>query len=558
MLFNRRHTVQGLQVCLAIILQITVAATSPVVAQTNTQLDRIATAIQQQLDPDSTWASDPDMDWQRLREFYATHDYNPVWLDIKGPLAKAMVLRNTFENAGAEGLDPKNYSVETLIKLWPSRLPEEMAELDLYLTNALLAYSVDVSYGRFDPKEIDPFWYIERPAVDPMVLLRTIVANEDTNGALQALPPSQPGYQRLRAALVHYQEIARNGGWSPLAAGPLLEFGSYHREVAFLRHRLRIEGDLALRPIRDEEFFDRAVEHAVERFQVRYGLKMDGVVGPATRAVMNIPVSQRIELIKLNMERWRWLPRHLGQRYIMVNTAGFELAAFENRHTQFTMWVIIGKPDWQTPVLSGKMHTVVFNPYWTVPRKIALEELIPAQRRNPNFFSKRGIRVYRSGTELDPRNIDWSKVDKDHLPYLLRQDPGPRNPLGRIKFLFSNQYQIYLHDTPKQTLFNQPTRAFSHGCVRVEDPVRLASFVLGTDAGWNEDKIKAMMAGDNSVEVPVAVPQPLPIYLVYWTAWVAEDGGVFFRPDIYERDQQNCAEAAAKTLEIDESADKIQ
>ena len=169
----------------------------------------------------------------------------------------------------------------------------------------------------------------------------------------------------------------------------------------------------------------------------------------------------------------------------------------------------------------------------------------------------RGIRVYRSGTELDPRNIDWSKVDKDHLPYLLRQDPGPRNPLGRIKFLFSNQYQIYLHDTPKQTLFNQPTRAFSHGCVRVEDPVRLASFVLGTDAGWNEDKIKAMMAGDNSVEVPVAVPQPLPIYLVYWTAWVAEDGGVFFRPDIYERDQQNCAEAA-KTLEIDESADKIQ
>ncbi len=548
-----RHTISPLRFCLFVVLQFGIALITPLQAQTSPQLERITTAIQQQLDPATSSIVDPDMDWQRLREFYAANDYAPVWVDIKGPLARAGVLRNTLENAATEGLEPQTYAVETLTRLWPSRLPASMAQLELRLTNALLAYSVDVSYGRFDPQQVDPLWHITRPTVDPLDLLRNIVANEDMQAALQALPPSQPGYKRLRAALARYHEIARNGGWSPLAAGPLLEFGAYHREVTFLRHRLRLEGDLALRPIRDEEFFDRAVEHAVERFQVRYGLKMDGVVGPATRGAMNIPVKQRIDLIKLNMERWRWLPRQLGQRYIMVNTAGFELAAYENQEPQFTMWVIIGRPDWQTPVLNGKLHTVVFNPYWTVPRNIALKELIPKQRRNPDFFRKRGIRVYRNGSEQDPRSIDWNRIDPDYLPYILRQDPGPSNPLGRIKFLFSNQHEIYLHDTPRQTLFNQTRRAFSHGCVRVEDPLQLASFVLGTDYDWDEDKIRTMMAADERVEV--AVKQPVQIYLVYWTAWVAEDGGVFFRPDIYERDQPNCTEAAATPVKSGGSAD---
>jgi murein L,D-transpeptidase YcbB/YkuD len=556
MFLIRRHTIQGLQICLAIILQVTIAVSSTVAAQTDTQLDRVVTAIQQQLDVQNSQPFDPGLDWKGLREFYGSNDYYPVWIDIKGPLPKASVLRKTLQNAAAEGLDPQTYGVERLDSIWPSRLPESMAQLDLLLTNALLAYSVDVSYGRFKAEEIDPLWHITRPNVDALALLRSLIANEDMSAALQALPPSQAGYKRLRVALARYQQIAQNGGWSPLAAGPLLEFGSYHPEVTFLRHRLRIEGDLQLRPIRDEEFFDRAVEHAVERFQVRYGLKMDGIVGPATRAVMNVPVTERIEKIRLNMERWRWLPRHFGQRYIMVNTAGFELAAFENRQPQFTMWVIIGTPERQTPMLNGMLHTVVFNPYWTVPATIAVEELIPKQRRNPNFFRQRGIRVYRNNNELDPRNVDWSKVDKNHLPYILRQDPGPRNPLGRIKFLFSNKYQIYLHDTPKQMLFNHPARAFSHGCVRVEDPLRLANFVLSTSNDWDEDRIKAVMEAEDSLEVPVA--EPVPIYLVYWTAWVAEGGGVFFRPDIYERDSPNCAEMAVKARKTGDSADKIQ
>jgi murein L,D-transpeptidase YcbB/YkuD len=564
MFLIQRHTIHGLQICLAIFLQLTIAATSLVAAQTNVQLERIVTEIQQQLETQNSATFSPDLDWERLREFYVSNKYNPVWIDINGSLPKASVLRETLQNAAAEGLDPQTYGVETLDNIWPSRLPEKLAQLDLLLTNALLAYSVDVSYGRFDPQDIDPFWHIARPNMDAMALLRSIIANEDMSAALQALPPSQAGYKRLRDALASYRQIARNGGWSPLQAGPLLEFGTYHPEVAFLRYRLRMEGDLELRPVRDEELFDRAVKHAVERFQVRYGLNMDGIVGSDTRAVMNIPVTERIEKLKLNMERWRWLPRQLGQRYIMVNTAGFELAAFNNQQPQFTMWVIIGTPERQTPTLKGTLHTVVFNPYWTVPQTIAAEELIPKQQRDPDYFSQRGIRVYRNSEELDPREVNWSKVNKDHLPYVLRQDPGPRNPLGRIKFLFSNQHQIYLHDTPQQGLFNQTKRAFSHGCVRVEDPLRLANFVLGDDNAWDEnednkwdvDKIKAMMEAEESVEVPVA--ERIPIYLVYWTAWVAEDGGVFFRPDIYERDPPNCADIGVKATKKGSSADIIQ
>ena len=569
MSFIRCHMAKYLQICLAIVLQIFVAVPGTFAAQTDTQPARIVASIQQQFDTPTNVTFAPDLEWQQLREIYLSNQYQPVWTNINGPLPRANVLRETLRNAWAEGLNPLTYKVDLLDENWPSRLPAKLAQLDLLLTNALLTYSVDVRYGQFEPQEIDPFWHITRPAVDEMALLRSLIASEDIRTALQALPPSETGYQRLRAALAQYRQIDQGGGWSPLQKGPLLEFGTYHPEVTFLRQRLRSEGDLELRPVRDEQLFDRPVKHAVERFQVRHGLRMDGIVGSATRSVMNIPVGERIEKIKLNMERWRWLPRDIGQRYVMVNTAGFELMAVANGQPRFTMGVIIGTPDRQTPVLQGLLHTVVFNPYWTVPTTIAVEELVPKQIRNPDFFKQRGIRVYRNNEELEPQDIDWKRVKINHMPYVLRQDPGPRNPLGRVKFLFSNRHQVYLHDTPQQGLFNQTKRAFSHGCVRVEEPLRLANFVLGDDAAWYEgvaweengenswdvDRIKAMMEAEETVEVEVA--ERMPIYLVYWTAWVAEDGGVFFRPDIYERDPANCDEIAAKTAKSADSADII-
>ncbi|NNF97210.1 MAG: L,D-transpeptidase family protein [Halobacteria archaeon] len=521
-----------------------VVAGMTIAAQVQPQLeprpDSISTALHGQLQTASNTTIGSDLNWPLLTRFYASRQYQPLWLNALGPKPKAWQWRYFLQTADQEGLDPRHYHPAAIAEHWQSDDPWELASLDLLLTDAFLRYSVDQSHGHLEPRDVDPVWDIPKSKADPLALLRSTLAKDDFDAAVRDLAPPHLGYQRLRRALAQYQQLARLGGWPPLAAGPWLEYGSYDPEVGFLRKRLMIEGDLKLRPVRDELIFDRALKHAVERFQVRHGLKMDGIVGPATRAAMNVPVSKRIEQIKLNMDRWRWLPRELGKRYIMVNTAGYELAAMEDNRPIFTMWVIIGTPERQTPVISGKLHTVVFNPYWTVPPTILFEDMLPAQQYNPNFLASRGIRVFSNHSnaqEVDPRDIDWSQVDKKHFPYVLRQDPGATNPLGRMKFLFDNEYNIYLHDTPKQRLFNRNKRAFSSGCVRVEKPVQLAEFVLGSGGGWDQGQITETINSDRVRGV--RVKERVPVYLVYWTAWVAEDEAVFFRPDVYERDHKN-------------------
>jgi murein L,D-transpeptidase YcbB/YkuD len=352
--------------------------------------------------------------------------------------------------------------------------------------------------------------------------------------ALKDLTPAHIGYLRLREALKRYRQIRKQGGWPMMPAGPVLKKGSWHKQVEVLRQRLLAEGDLELGPTRDVRYFDDAVEFALERFQVRHGIRMDGVLGPVTRKMMNVTVTQRIKQIKYNMERWRWLPRWLTKRYIMVNTAGFNLDVVEDEDIQFSMGVIIGTPERPTPVVASRLHTVVFNPYWTVPPTIVFEDLLPRQRRNPAFFKANHIRVIRNGEEVDPTEVNWNKVNKNYFPFILRQDPGPKNSLGRIKFLFKNDYTVYLHDTPKKYLFDKDSRAFSSGCIRVEDPARLASYLLGDDNGWTVEKIRETIDSGKYLEVPIL--NTMPIYLVYMTAWVEENGAAHFRPDIYQWD----------------------
>ncbi len=502
--------------------------------------DSISTALRVQLQTPDVTTIVEDLNWPLLNEFYASVQYRPLWVNPLGPISKASQWRHFLQTANREGLDPMRYHPGAIAEHWQSEEPWELASLDLLLTDAFLRYSVDVSHGYLGPGDVDILWDIPRSKADPLALLRSTLIKADFNAAVRDLAPSHLGYQRLRKVLAQYQEFARLGGWPPLASGKWLEYGSADQEVEFLRKRLMIEGDLQLRPVRDEQIYDRALKHAVERFQVRHGLKMDGIIGPATREAMNVPVNERIEQIKLNMDRWRWLPRELGKRYIMVNTAGYELIAMESNRPVFTMWVIIGTPERPTPVISGKLHTVVFNPYWTVPPTILFEDMLPAQKKNPDFLSSRGIRVFtnnRNARELDPHEIDWRQVNKKHFPYVLRQDPGARNPLGRIKFLFENKYNIYLHDTPRQRLFNRTERAFSSGCVRVEKPLQLAEFVLASTVNDDPTRITAMFESDR-VQV-VKVKERIPVYLVYWTAWVAEDEAVFFRPDVYAVDHKN-------------------
>lgn len=500
--------------------------------------------LRRQLSPPFSEAHRPVLDWAGLREFYGPRGFYPAWVDHAGPRPIAEILRHTLQAAAQEGLEPKAYHPELIATLWSARSTTRLARLELLLTDAYFRYSTHLHTGRHSP-EIDYYWDIVGPDFDAVAWLRYLLTVDNFQTELQGLAPMHAGYVRLRESLNHYQQIRSQGGWPTLPAGPLLKLGSWHEQVKLLRARLRTEGDLQMGPVISEQHFDQAVKFAVERFQVRHGLKMDGRVGPLTRAAMNVPVTQRIEQIKFNMDRWRWLPESLGRRYIIVNTAGFTLMAVDKEDIRFDMGVIIGTPARPTPVISGQLHTVVFNPYWTVPQTIIFEDLIPQQQRAPGYLQAKGIRVFdhhNPGQELDPTTIDWQQVSRDHFPYLLRQDPGPTNPLGRIKFLFSNRYDVYLHDTPTRQLFHQTSRALSSGCIRVQDPLQLANYLFAGQGDWTAEKIEAVMESGTHQEVPLA--ESMPIYLVYLTAWVGANRGVHFRQDIYQRDPQrpNCDE----------------
>ncbi|TDY04351.1 L,D-transpeptidase family protein [Thiohalophilus thiocyanatoxydans] len=478
-----------------------------------------------------------ELDRDRLREFYASRTYRPLWVDRFGPSILARQLREVLENADREGLEPKAYHLKSIDRHWLSTDATIQARLDLLLTDAFFLYSRHVSRGRYDPFEIDPHWNIDVPEIDPIALLESTLEAENFSLALRNLAPPHTGYRWLRDALAEYRRLAAEGGWPTIRTDENLKYGQTHAQIAVLRRRLMAEGDLQLPPVHDANYFDQSLKFAVERFQVRHGLEMDGIVGPGTRAALNVPVSDRIERIKLNMERWRWLPRALGERYIMVNTANFELLAFDKNKPMLGMSVITGKQERPTPVIQGLLHTLVLNPYWTLPRSIAVEDMLPRQQRNPDFLPSKGIHVFANGEELDPRQIDWSAVSEDYFPYVLRQDPGPDNALGRIKFLFSNNFDIYLHDTPSRWKFDQAIRTFSSGCIRVQEPYKLASYLLRSQPEWSEQTLKVVTRSGENREIPLL--ETLPVYLLYFTAWVGSDGTTSFYPDVYDLDQIN-------------------
>lgn len=278
----------------------------------------------------------------------------------------------------------------------------------------------------------------------------------------------------------------------------------------------------------------------MRRFQQRHGLQADGSVGEATLAALNVPVEERIRQIEANMERWRWLPRQLEPRYILVNMAGYELQVIEAEQTVLNMRVIVGRDYRQTPVFTSAMTSLVLNPHWYVPRSIFRDDILPRLRRDPEYLERLGMRLFSSlngnGSEVDAAGVDWAAVDGNSFPYILRQGPGPHNALGRVKFLLPNRYGIFLHDTPDRALFSQPARAFSSGCIRLEDPIELARYVLADEERWSRAGLEAAVAQGRPLGL--TLPEPIPVYLVYWTAWVDEAGVLQLRDDIYGRDRR--------------------
>ncbi|MCW8923634.1 MAG: L,D-transpeptidase family protein [Gammaproteobacteria bacterium] len=474
--------------------------------------------------------------------FYNERKHKLLWSDENGRLNRAYDLLNVITHAEEEGLLSSDYNLKKIREFWALNNLDSAIHLDLFLSAALYRYSNDVYSGKFDPSDLDIDWHIENKPLDISHLFAAVAGKRSIAALLDKLPPQYSGYQLLKKQLQILRELEQQGGWQQFKNEPSLRAGIQHKQVLQLRKRLEMTGDRIETSFPDMDIFDYGLTEAVKRFQQRHGLTVDGVVGPKTKQALNITVSERIRLVRINMERWRWMPRTLEKRHLMVNMTGFELHVMENGLSVLSMPVIIGNSFRSTPSFSGLVSQMKYNPYWTIPTNIALKDVIPKQIRDPSYFSKKSIRVYRgweNAQEIDPQTVNWNKlvkIDKDHFPYWLRQEPGPKNSLGLVKFLFSNPYDIYLHGTPDIHLFDRIVRAFSSGCIRVKDPVRLAAYLLNDDSQQKEEEIleNIFLAGNQSVMLPVAVP----IYLVYWTAWVDQDGNLNFRDDIYRRDEK--------------------
>ena len=449
-----------------------------------------------------------------------------------------------IRNVSMDGLHPEDYHLSLIEKLAQKIILSDsvdiidIAKLELLLTDSFLLLSAHLAGGKTDAETIDPKWKAARRLVrmDLDKFIDSTLQNKRIIEGLQKLTPKHREYNNLRKALIKYRQISQNGGWeSFITLLPKLEEGMRHQDVDLLRKRLAIVQGNTDYKMEDEDLFDLALLEQVMLFQLRNGLTADGVVGKATIEALNIPVEERIATIEANLERWRWLSDDLGERYIKVNVANFELQVIENDKMVFITDAIVGRSYRQSPVFSSEMTYLVLNPDWTVPPTILRDDIIPSVIQNPGYLSKKNLKVLNNdGAEIDPTLIDWVGISTTGFPYRIYQPPGPNNALGRIKFMFPNNYSVYIHDTPNLNLFERTDRSFSSGCIRVNNPLELAAWLMIDNPDWTPLHIKSVIE-KGKLQV-LNLPNPIQVHIVYLTSWASDDGVVYFRKDIYDRD----------------------
>jgi len=468
-----------------------------------------------------------------LPRVYENREFEPAW----STLGQIDGLLDIVDESYLEGLDPNDYHAAALKDVRGTLTdlgvlaPSDRAELDILLTDSIIRLGYHLRFGKVDPNALDPNWNptLELFREDPAITIQAAIDSPSSREFAARVIPRHFLYERFKNALAEYRAIEANGGWPGVPAGATLQPGGTDERVPALAARLVVTGELRASAAVAGASYHYTLSTAVREFQARHGLAPDGVVGPATLAALNVPVAARIEQLRANLERARWVFYEPESELLVVNIAGFLLYHLRRGEVVWRTRVQVGRPYRQTPIFRAELSYLVVNPTWTVPPTIYRNDILPAVRRDPKYLASRHIDTFdASGALVDAATVDWSGRNP---PYRLVQRPGPDNALGRIKFMFPNEHAIYLHDTPSRDLFDRDSRAFSSGCIRVENPFELAEQLLGSRG---RERLDALVASGRTETV--FLEKPMPIMLLYWTAEPDETGRVSFLPDVYSRD----------------------
>lgn len=463
--------------------------------------------------------------------FYEQRDYVPAWQND----ALREELLGTFEAAEDEGLYFEDYHGETIqekFKNFNSLSDQEKSDLDILLTDAFFKYGEHLLNGKLNPKDLHEIWDVPKNEMNFIALLNSVMEQEDLDEALKKLRPKHIIYSQLITSAKEYKELSKDfRSWENLPEGEMIKHGEDDDRIPAVQERLKILGYLDAVDSTNTTNTDN-IQKAIEEFQEANGLQSDGIIGDTTIKLLNIDYNHRYEQILANLERWRWYPRDLGEHYIIVNIANYDLHVVKDNDTLRTHRTMVGTEARKTPVFSDTVEYIVFNPTWTIPPTIQNDDVIPGMKKNSNYLSNKNINVYdESGKQLNPKKINWGSEEAKSYTYM--QNPGESNPLGRVKIIYPNEHFIYLHDTPSQALFERNSRDQSSGCVRVEDAVELAKYLLSDQDEYSSEDIDQIIAKGDTKQIEM--DQEVQVHHFYWTAW-RESGSTKFTADIYDYD----------------------
>lgn len=479
-----------------------------------------------------------------IHTFYKANNYTLSWNKGKKLNRDAQYVVTKLYRASEEGLSPEDYEVDKLSQLKDSVFKDrrhinifQLMALDVKLTAALLTYAWHLENGKIDPGEENWRWAFEAPHNTVALELSQTLPHNNLKQTIDQLLPGHRQYELLKDALSSLKILEKRGGWAILPSDLDLDPGDSSRFVPLLRERLVTSGDhkkIWKRKF-DNHVYDPQLVAAVKAFQGRHGLEKDGKIGPNTLAALNMTVEEKINKIIVNLERLRWLPDSMASDHLLINLPEFKLKVVRNDKPVWEMKIITGDSyEHATPIFHDKIEYLVFRPTWGVPNSIVRKEILPVARKDPGYLTRNGYQVYVSGKEgaVDPHSVNYDNPGNIRIV----QKSGPTNALGLVKFIMPNRFNIYLHDTPADYLFNRNERDFSHGCIRLEKPQHLAFYLLdkNQDKKWSEEEVEEYMGKD--YPTTIWLDQPEPVYMLYQTAFVDEKGALNFRKDIYEHD----------------------